>query len=425
MSKVTDKRWKGFKIDWAQIESMDSEYQERKLLTQQHVAILLALLEYQKWTTRWENLGLTAGELQSFIGDIEYRLMQDEGSFLMTPEEFYDANKRSIYDAWNDIAKQIVSGRTTDISVGSDGTVTNPTDTVDGGTLPEDDPTTAVNETKGGKYGAAVAIAEGIEAVWDKIDSLYGAVNGTPVTLEADAAYQMKLLFPCDETLMGNAVNFYYLYRGTNPRFLYDIPVGMYQYMYCKGLNKETALRYMVDVVNFVIAKQTAMNNFILALSDAFFSYYFGIGSQTPSTAYLEASCEPSPPETMLLLVGGTTYTSNTAFKANHRLRITVSGYFQDSSVTPKISDFWWYSFPPAVPANHISATNIQQGTGIVKPTVNQVPYAGGHSYQFTMDTTSAGNMQITVPVAGMTAPITSPTGGITVTIVDLGEYIG
>lgn len=74
----TDKRWKGRKIDWLEIADMDASTEEMKHLTQQQVAILLMLLDYQKWETRWHNLALTKNELESFIGDIENRLMTNE-----------------------------------------------------------------------------------------------------------------------------------------------------------------------------------------------------------------------------------------------------------------------------------------------------------------------------------------------------------
>jgi len=80
MARPTDKRWKGYLIDWPTIAAMDSEDYELKALNQQQVAILLMLLEYQKWDTRWTNLELSKDELQSYIGDIEIRLMGNEGS---------------------------------------------------------------------------------------------------------------------------------------------------------------------------------------------------------------------------------------------------------------------------------------------------------------------------------------------------------
>jgi len=375
MSKVTDKRWKGFKIDWSQIETMDSEYQERKLLTQQHVAILLALLEYQKWTTRWENLGLTAGELQSFIGDIEYRLMQDEGSFLMTPEEFYDANKRSIYDAWNDIAKQVVSGRTTNIVVGADGGVSDPV-TSDPVTLPEDDPLTPIDETESSRFGAVSEIAAKLEAFLDMVDTCYGATNGTPVDFLATCQEKIAAYWPVDRVAMDTAISDYYAYRASQPRILFDRGTAFPLYLYCNGYNDNVLGRWLLDVSTYAFPKQVVVLNLWKALADAFFSEFYAIGAVKPSNQYLDAACVPMPYQEYLNVVYASVRNLSPApAKGNHRLKIQVSGYYVDPD--GDIQDAFWYRTAAGVLTR--SNFSFTHSGGSNMPSDNQVQYSSGH----------------------------------------------
>ena len=104
MARETDKRWKGLLIDWTEIADMDSVDYELKPLNQQQTAILLALLTYQKWPTRWINLALTKSELETYIADIEQRLMRNESSS-MSCEDIEDCLEESpiIGDITSDI----------------------------------------------------------------------------------------------------------------------------------------------------------------------------------------------------------------------------------------------------------------------------------------------------------------------------------
>src|SRR5262249_4320189 len=61
------------------------------------------------------------------------------GTMSIDYDAWKQAQKEAIYEAANDIAKQIVSGRTTNISVGSDGTVSDPTEGVPSEGIPTDD----------------------------------------------------------------------------------------------------------------------------------------------------------------------------------------------------------------------------------------------------------------------------------------------
>lgn len=90
MSRETDKRWKGIVLDWSKLSAMDNIDYELKPLNQQQVAVLLSVLQYQKWATRWTNLSISEHDLQVFIADIEDRLMRNSSGGSMTCEDIED-----------------------------------------------------------------------------------------------------------------------------------------------------------------------------------------------------------------------------------------------------------------------------------------------------------------------------------------------
>lgn len=416
MPHWTDKRWKGIVIDWPTIEGMDTVDYELKPLNQQQVAILLALLEYQKWPTRWTGLEMNKSELETYIADIEQRLMRNEGGGMATKDDIRDG----MYEAMNMLAKQIVSGRTTNISVGEDGTVSDPSDTDVGSDLPEDDPTTPINEESTAKMGGCVSLSRAIESFLDKVDTYYGATNGTPATPVQDASVLIEASFPCDKTLMDAAIVAYYSYRNTNPRILFDVSQAMQLFLFCHGANEGAWNQWLVDQSGYAIGKFNTVHGLTEGLLPEFWSSYFNQGTDKPSTVYLEAGCVPSPREIMLLTVFNTNVTSQTGWKPNHRLKFTVTGVLTDPAGHKR--DFWYYDANNAAPLFVPASMSMQLGTGITKPTINQVPFSATGSYIFTIDTPAAsGSLVLNMAAGGV---FNSPFTGapITVTIDDLGE---
>jgi len=417
MARVTDKRWKGHVIDWLEIADMDAVDYELKPLNQQQVAVLLMLLEYQKWETRWVNLGLSSGELQSFIGDIEYRLMQNQGAFLMTPEEYYDANKRSIYDAWNDIAKQVVSGRTTNIVVDADGGVSDPV-TSDPVTLPEDDPLTPIDETESSRFGAVSEIAAKLEAFLDMVDASYGATNGAPVDFLATCQEKIAAYWPVDRVAMDTAISDYYAYRASQPRIIFDRGTAFPLYLYCNGYNDNVLGRWLIDVSTYAFPKQVVVLNLWKALADTFFSEFYAIGAVKPSSQYLDAACVPIAYQEFTNMVFAVARTT-TPFKASHRMKFRVSGYALD--VDGDIQDGMWYRTAAGVLTR--SNWNFVHSAGSNLPSDNQVVYNSAHVYEYTIDLGALNQVMVVTPNknAGMSAVgLTYPTP-FKVEITDLG----
>lgn len=419
MSKVTDKRWKGFKLDWLEIEAMDSESTEYKALTQQQVAILLALLEYQKWETRWENLGLTANELQSFIGDLEYRLMRNE-IFMATQEEMTAAICEGLECFTEGWAKRYLAGNGLSFTVGEDGSVTVGGSTDSDAGLPEDDPATSIDETESARYGGVSEIAAKMEAILDMVDTAYGSTNGTPVDFLATAQEKVAAYFPVDRVAMDLAISDYYAYRGTQPRILFDRGATFPQYLYCNGYNDNVFGRWLIDVSGYVFTKQLIVLNLWKALADEFFSQYYAIGVEKPSNVYLDAACVPMAYQEYLQVpYGSNRVLSPNPSKGGHRLIIQVSGYYVDPD--GDIQDAFWYR----TAAGALTKTDFAfvQGAGSNMPSANQVPYNTSHVYEYTIDL-AAGNNSWSVQFnrnANMNVASTSPTNGFSIMITDVG----
>jgi len=272
-----------------------------------------------------------------------------------------------------------------------------------------------------------LSIAKALEGVWDKIDALFGVPSGavTPVTPLADAQTIMKQLYICDIVLMDTAVDNYYTWRLSGvTQIAFNQTAAFPQHLYCNGWSYESLAAWVINSSGWVFSKQQIALKFWESLGDKFFTDFYEKGAKLPSTTYAEASCYPSPIEVMQIVLVGTNYNSQTSWKPNHRLLMTVENYWTDN--LGNVLDYWWYDASGVtLPVNRISVVNMQLGTGITKPTVNQVPFSSGHKYQFTIDTpTASGSLQVNVSGSGMTAPITPSVAGVGIklTIQDLGE---
>lgn len=416
MARPTDKRWKGIIIDWPTIADMDANDYELKPLNQQQVAILLALLEYQKWPTRWTGLEMDKSELETYIADIEQRLMRNEGEGMATKDDIRDG----MYEAMNRLAAQIVSGRYTNIVVGEDGTVSDPTT---GGTsdaeLPEDDPTSPIDETESARYGGDIEVAEKLETFISQVDTFYGPVNGTPVTSATDTKNMIGLLYPVDVPLMSDAIDAYFAYRATNARLLWAADATTAQYFYCNGFDKNAIARYFFTL-GYTTQKYQIITNLVFALSELFFSHYYGIGIAKPSNQYLDAACVPMAYQEYLNVpYASTRNLSPVIAKAGHRLLIQVSGYYNDPD--GDLQDAFWYRTAAGVLTR--SNFTFSHGAGSNMPSDNQVVYNNSHVYEYTIDLfNGASSWSVTFNKnANMAVGSTSPTSGFTIKITDLG----
>lgn len=336
----------------------------------------------------------------------------------------YDALKQSIkegtYEAWNDLAKQVVSGRTTNISVGEDGTVTDPSTGVSDADLPEDDPATVIDETESARYGGDIEVAEKLETFIAQIDTLYGPTNGTEVTSATDAKNMIGLLYPVDQALMSAAIDGYYAYRATNNRLLWSADATTAQYFYCNGFSKNAIARYFYTLA-YTTQKFQIITNLVFALSDLFFSQYFEIGTTKPSNAYLDAACVPIAFQEFLNVPFASARVT-TPLKANHRMKFRISGVSNDSADSDWQDAFWYYNAATGI----YTRTNptFTHSAGSNQPSDNQVVRNASHIYEYTID---LGNLNAAMTItmnknAGMSAGASNP--NFHIEIWDLGLAI-
>jgi len=420
MARPTDKRWKGILIDWPTIADFDTEDYELKPLNQQQVAILLALLEYQKWTTRWTGLEMNKDELETYIADIEERLMRNEAGMSIDYDALKQAIRDGIYTAGNDFAKQLVSGGTGGFTVDEDGNVVVGGDEETPIELPEDDPATAYDDSLAAQMGGTIEVTRALELFYDKLDAYYGVTNGTPTTPQPDATDLMAAYFPVDDTAFSMATVNYYAYRNTNNRLLFDVNSTMQLYMFCRGGSKTAWGKWLADQSAYPIAKFTVMIDLSNALLPEFWSSYFSSGAAKPSTQFLDASCVKVAPQTLTNLLFGVAR-STTPLKSQHRMLMKVKGYALD--VDGDIQDFFWYRTAAGV--NTFTTPSFVHGAGANLPSQNQVVYNAAHLYEYTIDLSALNNAMVitmnkhaNMNAAGLTYPVP-----FEITLEDLGEY--
>lgn len=392
-------------IDWELIASLPSDEYQLKPLNKQQAAVLLALCEYQHWTSRWDNLALSQQDLDRFMGDIEYRLMLNEsGDGMATQEDI----AKGMYQAFNWLALQIASGQyaNVNISTDEDGVVTLPSGDGSDIELPDDDPTTPIDETDAAHYGGVFALGTKLEEVVDRADLMYGPLNGTPANAEALAQQNMKLYFPCDAALMDAAITSYYAYRATNSQLAFNGGTDFFQWLFCNGYDINSINRFLISVRTFSTAKTLQISGLLAALLPEFWTDNFERGTQSPSTQYLDAACVKTPSQEILVMPLNT----NRQFfglKANHRILLTFKGHVTDSD--GDLQDSFWFRTAAGVLTR--SNPTFGYGAGVAQPTDNQVPYNSAHIYQFTMELpNSSTTMTININEnAGIGTPIYQP----------------
>lgn len=376
------------------------------------VKIFAGWLAWMESTAFWKD-----AEDDSFIG-IQEILKFEEGIELPMSID-YEALKAAIsdgtYKAWNDLAKQVVSGTTTNINVDANGNVTtgtgttDPTDAVE---LPIDDPLTAIDETAAAKQGGMINVRFMMQSILNDMAAWhFGAVP------EVQAVSRLSLLYGLEGANVDAFVNYYYTVDAS-PDTVITLLSILDSYFYCRGLNYNNFSKYILKEHTPTTDRETLLK-FAPCLTPELLSQWYESGIDTPSTTYQENSCVPSKPETMPTITSfGTNYQSQTSWKKYHRLRITTNGLLTDNSGHKR--DFWYYDGAAANPVFVPASTSIQQGVGITKPTINQVPFSATGTYVFTLDLGSSDGVMIFNLAAGGT--FVGGTGGINVTIEDLGE---
>lgn len=367
--------------------------------------------------------GWAAAEDENFPG-IQQILKFEEGIDIVTPDELKGAISDGMYKALNDLAKQIVSGRTTDINVDENGVVTSPSDDVQLDEFPADDPLTDIDENKAASAGCAITQAIGIQDYINYIDFLYGPMNGAPVTSEADALEQIQWLY-VTETPLAAGLTDYYQFRLTNNALPDIVEFDLAQHIYCDSgeILENVVVSFFASSTTISIEQKQIYIGLVQGLEETQFKLWCNRGSKAPSTDYLAYECEPIPDYEFTIQWGAPSLNDTHTWKKNHRMLVIVEGFLLDPD--GDIQDAWWHKQVGQIEIFDTSDFNIQQGGATkIDPTSFEVPFNVAHKYTWTIDMgTVNANPQWTLNRdATMAVGSSSPSGGLLIKIHDLGE---
>lgn len=384
---------------------------------EQWAKILFGWLDWLEDIAGWQE-----AEGDDFSG-IQQVLKFEEGiePIVTTPAELQEAIYLGLYRWTNDVAKQIVSGRTTDIAVDAEGNVSTPSEAgVE--EPPADDPLTSIDETKAAKAGSAIAVALGVNQFIFTLNDLYGAddVADTPL---ADTIALINYLYVTDAG-MDAAITEYYIDRGNSLGALGELNVAnLAGHVYCnRFVSAENAVLQFVAASAFTEEVKFRYNELIVQLEETQWNIWQNTGLNAPSTQYLAFPCEPVPDYSLLLQFGAASLNDSHILKANHRYSIKATGYLLDPD--GDIQDAWWHKQVGQNEVFDVSTFNIQQGGAIkIDPLVFEVPYSTTHSYLWSLDMGSVdASPQWTIGRhATMAVGSTSPSGGLLIEVHDEG----
>lgn len=356
-------------------------------------------------------------EDESYRG-IQELITFEEGIDLMTPEEFYEANKASIYDALNDIAKQIVSGRVTNISVDDNGNVSTPSEDVET-ELPPDDPETPIDESLAAKAGGCIAIRTNLQSMMDAV-----AAWKLAGVSQADATARFEEIYGVFPSVALIYVDYIYLTAPT-PTVAPTLLEQLSELLFCRGVSVANFSYYIYNI-HPVAADMPELLLFRDCIEQSMMQTWYDAGIEVPSTDYQAWYCTPIVSETFQLDMSTANfvqYTTSGFWKKGHRFRVQVTGTFTDSD-QPTITYDGSYKI--------VSTTGIKTywplvftGSGVpTNPDQDNIPYNPNHVYDFTVDvaiTATNGVMVIGKDNGDFALPNT--TGILTLTVTDLGYY--
>lgn len=373
------------------------------------------------WLTWMQDVAFWPDAEDTTYHAIQQIMIFEEGVDLgvfMSPEEFYQANKAAIYDAFNDLAKQIVSGRTTNINVGEDGTVTDPTDSPGGEEIP-DDPDTPEDESAEARSGGAIGIRVGYNKFYVE---LIGYIDdGLAV---ATIMQRLSAVYSLNESMEAAVTEFRTDYLAPIP-VIEEFADTLDSHLYCEGTNLQSIAAYIVGLSVTANEIETALliNG---GFEDKQISDWYNRGADVPSTDYLAYPCVPIAAEELtfdMSTANNPTRQTSGVWKKGHRFLIEASGSYQDSDLPNLVGDGMYF---------HDTSTGVKTfnslaftGTGGVTPPLQaEVPFSPTHVYRFTVDKdpTSLDNLcTIGRDNGAMSTPNVS--GTLTVKITDLGQF--
>ncbi len=382
-------------------------------LNLQWCKILAGWLEWMEDVAGWQDAD---DELHAGIQGFLFFERGIEGGIFMTPDEFRDALDAGMYSAFNKLARQIVSGRYTDIAVDEDGNVSQPSESGGDAGLPEDDPgTPTFDEAFAAKAGGCRAVVSGFNSIWSDMANWQG-IGLSEATMQARLMQKYQIV---DEE---SAYGFVHAYTTAWPAHIASYTETLSSMLFCGGDNfKSTVADYIIENVDITLqGVGFALNN---ALTSEQISDWFNYGVEVPASDYKTYPCVPIPTETFTLnmaLSNTPSYTTNGIWKANHRYQVKIAGTFTDSDNPNLVGDgMYIHDTSTGVKTwlptnfNFTNLENIQQA---------KVPFEPSHIYIFTLDKGNSNNAGIIGRDNGAMA-LPNTTGILTYEITDLGEY--
>lgn len=422
--------------------------QDRNIVLEDEKERILDFTEYQFIPPE---TGIYEGNLRYYAASLEWaRFLEGHISWLATVAAWPDAEderyhaiqqiliflrgidmtlkediREGIYEAFNGLAAQIVSGRRTNISVDENGNVSDPTDTAGGADPVEDDPATAdINESKASKYSAALAVSKGVNTILADLHGLYG----TDVT--ADNSVQVALAYMGQYVInagMENALTVYWNARAQGNAQITSVDrEDLADYIYCNPYRDiwVATTQFISTLSSYTPEQRNNIIGILNEIEETQWQIWWNTGAASLSTEYNNAPCEPVPTHEVTIQWAAAGVNSP-MLKKNHRYLVTAEGYLLDPDGS--IQDAWFHKEPASSAVVDGNDFNIQIGQAVrIKPQSNEVVYNAAHKYSWTVDMgpIDAQPQWSIARDSIMQAISTSPTSGLKITIKDLGIIV-
>jgi hypothetical protein len=336
---------------------------------------------------------------------------------MATKEDIRDG----MYEAFNRLAAQVVSGRYLNISVDEDGNVSNPeTDGEDAG-LPEDDPATpAIDETLSAKAGGAIQVRIGFNDIWSKINAWY--IASMP---QAQVADRLVNLYKMNDLIRTQLfVDDYYTTRDGGGSVVSSFPATLDNYTFCKGATSQSVFEWIYENQAVLLINNSVL--LVEAVSQEQLSDWFAAGTEIPSTTYNIYPCTKVKQEILnfdFSLSNAPQLTTVETWKGGHRFLIKLTGTYTDSdNVQDTIYD-GMYEHNLVTGVKTFIPFGFNSAGGIPAVTQAQVPFEPSHIYEFTVDKGLVANGTCIITGNNGSAAIPNVTGIVQMTITDLGEF--
>ena len=339
-----------------------------------------------------------------------------------------DAIARGNYKAWNDLAKQVVSGRTTNINVDGEGVVTDPNDIISEDDAPSDDPATPdIDERKASIYAGYLSMALDINDLLAYLHTLYGPTT-TAVTSADDAKLLIDSRYATVSTIY-DAIDAYWAARAAgNSQIITADREDLANYLYCNRFGdniRETIKGFFANLSGPTNAQKLNAIGIVGGMGDEQYSIWYNQGAATRTTEYKSAPCEPID-DYEFTLQFNTTFNDTHVFKAYHRYECTIIGYGVDP-IDGDWQDAFWHKQTGQNPVFDNADFSIQIGQAVKRsPDVFEAPInATMHAYKWSIDMgpINASPQWTMNRDATMSVGTTSPSNGFLVTVKDLGQY--